>query len=112
MKIQKKKKKIQAVNNFRLNDVKNCVSSTRLPYLDTKHVNLHTTENRSILGTKIRLERVLANKSSNIGKTTTTNQCRRVPDLWRPGSIKIKRYYTNNGRLISTAKRGKEIKQQ
>ena len=48
---------------------------------------------------------------SNIGKTTTTNQCRRVPDLWRPGSVKIKRYYTKNGRLIPTAKRGKEIKQ-
>ena len=49
--------------------------------------------------------------SSNIGKTTTTNQCRRVPDLWRPRSVKIKRYYTKNGRLIPTAKRGKEIKQ-
>ena len=36
---------------------------------------------------------VIANKSSNIGKTTTTNQYRRVPDLWRPGSVKIKRYY-------------------
>ena len=53
----------------------------------------------------------LVNKSSNIGKTTTTNQCRRVPDLWRPRSVKIKRYYTKNGRLIPTAKRGKEIKQ-
>ena len=51
------------------------------------------------------------NISSNIGKTTTTNQCRRVPDLWRPGSVKIKRYYTKNGRLIPTAKRGKKIKQ-
>ena len=50
----------------------------------------------------------LANKSSNIGKTTTTNKCRRVPDLWRPGSVKIKRYYTKNGRLIPTAKRGKK----
>ena len=50
-------------------------------------------------------------KSSNIGKTTTRNQCRRVPDLWRPGPVKIKRYYTKNGRLIPTAKRGKEIKQ-
>ena len=49
-------------------------------------------------------------KSSNIGKTTTTNQCRRVPDLWRSGSVKIKRYYTKSGRLIPTAKRGKEIK--
>ena len=47
-------------------------------------------------------------KSSNIGKTTTTNQCRRVPELWRPGSVKIKRYYTKNGRLIPTAKREKE----
>ena len=50
------------------------------------------------------------NKSCNISKTTTTNQCRRVPDLWRPGSVKVKRYYTKNGRLIPTAKRGKEIK--
>ena len=50
-------------------------------------------------------------KSSNIGKTTTTNQCRRVPDVWRPGSVAIKRYYTKNGRLIPTVKRGKEIKQ-
>ena len=40
------------------------------------------------------------------------NQCKRVPDHWRPGSVKIKRYYTKNGRLIPTAKRGKEIKQQ
>ena len=46
-----------------------------------------------------------------IGKTTTTNQCKRVPDLWRPGSVKIKRYCTKNGRLIPTAKRGKEMKQ-
>ena len=51
------------------------------------------------------------NKSSNIGKATTTNQCRRVPELWRPGSVKIKRYYAKNGRLIPTAKRGKKIKQ-
>ena len=29
-------------------------------------------------------------------------------DLWRPGSVKIKRYYAKNGRLIPTAKRGKE----
>ena len=50
-------------------------------------------------------------KLSNIGKTTTTNQCRRVPDLWRPGLVKIKRYCTKNGRLIPTVKRGKEIKQ-
>ena len=35
----------------------------------------------------------LVNKSSNIGKTTTTNQYKRVPDFWRPGSVKIKRYY-------------------
>ena len=34
----------------------------------------------------------LRSKSSNIGKTTTTNQCRRVPDLWRPGSVTIKRH--------------------
>ena len=47
---------------------------------------------------------VLTNKSSNIEKTTTTNQYRRVPDLWRPGSDEIKRYYTKNGGLISTAK--------
>ena len=47
---------------------------------------------------------VLTNKSSNIEKTTTTNQYRRVPDLWRPGSDGIKRYYTKNGGLISTAK--------
>ena len=53
----------------------------------------------------------LEKKSSNIGKTPTTNQCRRVTDLWRPGSVKVKRYYTKNGRLIPTAKRGKEIKQ-
>ena len=52
-----------------------------------------------------------ANKSSNIGKNTTTNQCRGVPDLWRPGSVKLKRYYTKNGRLIPTAKRVKETKQ-
>ena len=50
-------------------------------------------------------------KSSNIGKTTTTKQCKRVPDLWRPGSVKIKRYYAKNGRLISGVKGGKEIKQ-
>ena len=50
-------------------------------------------------------------KPSNIGKTTTTNQCRRVPNLWRPGSVKMKIYCTKNGRLIPTAKRGKEIKQ-
>ena len=49
------------------------------------------------------------NKSCNIGKTTTTNQCKRLPDLWRPGSVKIKRYYAKNGRLIPTAKRGKEL---
>ena len=53
---------------------------------------------------------VIANKSSNIGKTTTTNQYRRVPDLWRPGSVKIKRYYTKNDRLTPTAMRGKENK--
>ena len=35
-----------------------------------------------------------ANKSSNIGKNTTTNQCKKVPDLWRPGSVEIKRYYS------------------
>ena len=34
-----------------------------------------------------------------------------MPDLWRPGSVKIKRYYAKNGRLILAAKRGKEIKQ-
>ena len=51
---------------------------------------------------------VKTNESSNISKTTATNQCRRVPDLWRPGSVKIKRYYTKNGRLIPTAKRGKD----
>ena len=50
-------------------------------------------------------------KPSNIGKTTTTNQCRGVPNLWRPGSVKITIYYTKNGRLIPTAKRGKEINQ-
>ena len=48
----------------------------------------------------------MANKSCNIGKTTTTNQYKRVPDLWRPGSVKIKRYYVKSGRLIPTAKRG------
>ena len=53
---------------------------------------------------------VIANKSSNIGKTTTTNQYRRVPDLWRAGLVKIKRYYTKSGRLIPRAKRGKENK--
>ena len=47
-------------------------------------------------------------KPSNIAKTTTTNQCRRVPNLWRPGPVKIKRYYTRNGRLIPTAKSEKE----
>ena len=41
--------------------------------------------------------------SFNIGKTTTTNQCNRVTDLWRPGSVKIK-----NGRLIPTAKRAEK----
>ena len=41
-----------------------------------------------------------------------TNQCKRVQDLWRPESVKIKRYYAKNGRLIPTVKRGKEIKQQ
>ena len=51
------------------------------------------------------------NKSSNIRKTTKTNQCRRVPDLWRPGSVKIKRCYIKNGRLIPKAKRRKEIRQ-
>ena len=45
-----------------------------------------------------------------MGKSTTTNKCKRVPDLWRP--VKIKRYYAKNGRLIPTTKRGKEIKQQ
>ena len=35
------------------------------------------------------------NTSSNISKTTATNQCKQVPDLWRPGSVKIKRYYAN-----------------
>ena len=54
----------------------------------------------------------LMSKSSNIGKTTTGNQCKRMPDLWRPGKVKIERYYAKNGRLIPTAKRGKEIKQQ
>ena len=52
---------------------------------------------------------VSKNRSSNIGKITTTNQCKRVPDLCRPGEGKIKRYYAKNGRLIPTAKRGKEI---
>ena len=52
------------------------------------------------------------NASSNICKTTTTNQCKRVPDLWRPGSVKIKRYYAKSSRLIPTAKKGKEMKQQ
>ena len=43
----------------------------------------------------------MVNKSCNISKTTTTNQCKRVLDLWRPGhgSVKIKRYYAKNGRL-------------
>ena len=67
--------------------------------------------NGATLKTSNTKENKLANKSSNIGKTPTTNQCRRVPDLWRPGSVKIKRYYTKNGRLIPTSKRGKEIKQ-
>ena len=35
---------------------------------------------------------VYENKSSNISKTTATNQCKRVPDLRRPGSVRIKRY--------------------
>ena len=35
---------------------------------------------------------VFSNKSSNISKTTATNQCKRVPDLRRPGSVRIKRY--------------------
>ena len=52
------------------------------------------------------------NESSNISKTTATNQCKRVPDLRRPGSVRIKRYYAKNGRLIPTAKRGKGIKQR
>ena len=56
--------------------------------------------------------RVYDTKSSNISKTTATNQCKRVPDLRRPGSVRIKRYYAKNGRLIPTAKRGKEIKQR
>ena len=54
----------------------------------------------------------LVMKLSNISKTTATNQCKRVPDLRRPGSVRIKRYYAKNGRLIPTAKRGKEIKQR
>ena len=29
---------------------------------------------------------VSANKSSDIDKSTATKQCKRVPDLWRPGS--------------------------
>ena len=49
---------------------------------------------------------------SNIDKITTTNQCKRVLYLWRPGSVKIERYYAKNGRLMPTAKRGKEVKQQ
>ena len=48
--------------------------------------------------------------SSNIGKTTTTNQYRRVPNLRKAGRVKIKRYYTKSGRLIPTQKRGKENK--
>ena len=32
--------KIQAVNNFKFKDIKNSTSSTRLPNLDTKNVNL------------------------------------------------------------------------
>ena len=53
---------------------------------------------------------LLSCEACNMGKTTTTNKCKRVPDLWRP--VKIKRYYAKNGRLILTTKRGKEIKQQ
>ena len=60
----------------------------------------------------VKIQQVITNHISNIGKTTTQNQCERVPDLWRPGSVIIKRYYARNGRLIPTAKRGKEIKQQ
>ena len=48
---------------------------------------------------------VIANKSSNIGKTTTTNQYRRVPDLWRPGSVKIKRYYAMHSFSFSPRRR-------
>ena len=46
----------------------------------------------SFLGPSYRQE----NKSSNINKTTSTNQCKRVPDLRRPGSVKIKRYYAKD----------------
>ena len=63
-----------------------------------------------LLETKLFL--LIVNNSYNIRKTTTTNQCKRVPDLWRTGSVKIKKYYAKNGKLIPTAKRGKEIKQQ
>ena len=48
---------------------------------------------------------VIANKSSNIGKTTTTNQYRRVPDLWRPGAVKIKRYYAMHSFSFSPRRR-------
>ena len=51
----------------------------------------------------------IANKSSNFDKATPTNQCERVPDLWRPRSLKSKDTDANNVRLIPTAKGGKEI---
>ena len=47
--------------------------------------NFFTDENRKLSATFIY-------KSSNISKTTATNQCKRVPDLKRPGSVRIKRY--------------------
>ena len=49
------------------------------------HLTTRVYERRMSLSGRTR---PLSNKSCNFGKTTTTNQCKMVPDLWRPGSVK------------------------
>ena len=66
-----------------------------LPFLENNSVHFLTESlifgKLTLVLSKNRLSFV--NKSSNIGRITTTNQCKKVPDLWRRGSVKIERYY-------------------
>ena len=57
--------------------------------MDDKQQNFYK---RLLINIRVKCLKQGIKKSSNISKTTAANQCKRVPDLRRPGSVRIKRY--------------------
>ena len=70
-------RKFKAVNNFKLIDIKNSMSSTRLPSLDMKSANLQQQRNENKLGTKARAT-VIIRGTSLARELTSPNESPRL----------------------------------